>query len=59
MPIPGDTADDLTVDNHRIDHGAAIFDHRIIEDLIPPVSGIDRDNRALGRIAKHAGVTSG
>ena len=47
---------DLTVDDHRIDQLAAVFDDHIVENLDIADFGIDRDQRGMGGIAERAGV---
>ena len=45
---------DLARDHHRVDHGAAILHHHVVEHLDRPGVGIDRDDRRMGRVGKRA-----
>ena len=50
-----DAAGDLPVDDQGIDDGAAILDHRVIEDFDRPGLGIDGDHGGVGGIGEDAG----
>ena len=49
-----DAALHLAVDDHRIDHRAAVLRHDIVEDLDDAGVGLDRDDDGVGAVGKHA-----
>ena len=50
----GDAALHLAVDDHRIDHGAAVLGHRVVENLDRAGVGLDRDHDGMGAVGEHA-----
>ena len=44
----------LPVDDHRIDHRAAVFRHRIVEKLDHAAVGIDGNDDSMGAVGEHA-----
>ena len=54
-----DAADGLALDDHRVDHGAAILGHDVVEHLDRTELRIDRDGHRVRGIAEHAGIDLG
>ena len=49
-----DAALHLAVDDHRIDHGAAVFRDRVVENFDDAGVGLDGDDHGMGAIGEHA-----
>ena len=52
-------AEDLAVDDHRVDQHAAVLDDDVVEDLDLAGLGIDRDDGGVRGVAEGAGVALG
>ena len=52
-------AGDLAIDDHRVDHRAAVLDDAVVENFDHTRFGIDRNHRGMGRIAEDAGGDGG
>ena len=50
----GDAALHLAVDDHRVDHGAAVFRDGIVEDFDHTGVGLDGDDHRMRAIGEHA-----
>ena len=55
----GRAADDLAVDDHGVDQGAAVLDHDVVQDLDFAGLGIDGDDGGVGGVAEGARVALG
>src|SRR4051794_23177400 len=49
-----DAALDLAVDHHRVDHGAAVFGHGVVEDFDDAGVGLDGNDDGVSAIGEHA-----